>query len=204
MNKDKHKFFDGWAEKWDLSFYQDNEKRKKIDRLILSFNLEESTERILDLGCGTGIISERIINNYGESFEIYACDFSLKMLKQAKRKVCDKAIVICADAHYLPFKNEVFDTAILFSCFPHFDDKEKVLKEVRRVLKKDGQIIISHLLSRRQILNIHKKVGGAVSKDSLPPRKRMFEILNKVGFKIVDYKDRKGIYLLRAEKSVNF
>ena len=54
-----------------------------------------------------------------------------------------KGHFIQADAHFLPFRNEAFDTVVCYEVIEHVDSPRKVLKEIARVLKKGGRAIIS-------------------------------------------------------------
>jgi ubiquinone/menaquinone biosynthesis C-methylase UbiE len=192
------KFFDDLADSWDDLYYKDRQTRSKLDRLTPGFQISKGS-KILDLGCGTGIISARLSQSAGAKGTVIGCDYSFSMLKAAEKK--GKGIdFICADAHKLPFKTEYFDGVICFSCFPHFEDKPAVLREINRIIKPGGCLVISHLLSRRQINQVHRKVKAAVSGHMMLPKKQMVRALSKSGFRMLRFLDQEGLYLLRAEK----
>ena len=48
---------------------------------------------------------------------------------------------IIADAHFLPFKNEVFDKVVSYTCFEHSPNSLQFLKEQHRVLRKKGIVL---------------------------------------------------------------
>ena len=203
MKRRKRKFFDEVAQNWDNSFYKDKEINNRLNKLVLKFNIKKG-DKVLDLGCGTGVISERLSELTGERGEIFCCDFSFNMLKETKKKkkgVNGSPSLICADAHRLPFKESLFDSIICFSCFPHFGDKKKFLKEAGHILKKRGSLIISHLLSSAQIAEVHRRAKGAVSKDKMPSRQEMTTSFQKAKFKIVEFLDKEGFYLLHTKKN---
>jgi demethylmenaquinone methyltransferase/2-methoxy-6-polyprenyl-1,4-benzoquinol methylase len=196
--RDERRFFDDSACVWDKKHNADN--NHKLDKLIRKFGIKKGA-KIIDLGCGTGIISEKLSGLAGENGKILCCDFSINMLEVARKKAgLGDFSFICADAHELPFKSNFFDCTVCFSSFPHFENKKGVLKEANRVLKNGGSLIISHLLSSREIANVHRKAGHAVSKDKMPPKDTMIRDLVRTGFKILEFQDKKGLYLLRAEK----
>jgi SAM-dependent methyltransferase len=86
--------------------------------------------------------------------EIYFVDIDSELVKMARKNMkffgFRKAVVINGDIRYLPFKNEKFDIVIDFSTTDHlpFKDLKKTIKEVYRVLKKDGVFLIYSLNSK--------------------------------------------------------
>lgn len=190
MNK-KQLFFDNLACVWEELFYKDKEIIERLDKQILRWPIKNK-DVILDLGCGTGILEDRILK-IKKDVIIFGCDFSYSMLRILKEK--RNIFSVCGCAQTLPFKNNLFDVVICFSSFPHFDDKKKTIEEIKRVLKKDGFFIISHLLSSQQIVEVHKD-KEVVSSDSIPSEKWMRKELERVGFKLIEFEDREGIYYL--------
>ncbi len=90
--------------------------------------------KILDLGCGGG--------NYffkKENSEVYGIDLSVTALKSAKT-IYD--YVAQADAKHLPFEGNHFDYILSWDLFGHipFEEKDSVLKEIRRVMKNKAKI----------------------------------------------------------------
>ena len=199
MTVEKRKFFDDSACNWDDLFYRDKEINHRLNSLTLKFYVEKG-DRIIDLGCGTGIISERLSRLAGKKGKVFCCDFSIEMLGKAKEKGNQELDFVCLDAHKLTFRDNSFDSIICFSCFPHFEDKKEVMRETNRVLKKGGSFIISHLLSSREIAKIHRQAGKAVARDKMPSKKVMAVNLKKMGFIILEFLNKNGLFLLRAEK----
>lgn len=200
MKDKKHKFFQDLAGEWDRFFYKDNNNAKDLDALVKRFQIKKGL-RVADIGCGTGVISQRI-SKLGVNQKIIACDWSLNMLKEAQKKTRNKNIAfLCADAHNLPLQGSGCDRVILFSCFPHFDNKQRVLKEVNRILRRKGRCFICHLLSSKEIVYIHRRAGKAVAQDRMLAPKLMRALLKNSGFKILNYLDKKGLYFLEAEKT---
>jgi len=89
--------------------------------------------KILDLGAGTGLLSKYIHN------DIISLDVSINMLNKFKGKR------IQADMSNIPIKKETFDYILSFSALMNSDNVERTLNEIKRILKKDGKIIISYL-----------------------------------------------------------
>jgi len=91
------------------------------------------TERVLDVGCGWGRELVRLKNAVG-------MDVSLPFLKTAKNYV--KNDVVLTDAHHLPFRESSFDFIVISEVLEHVDSPPRVLRELRRVMKKKGKLLI--------------------------------------------------------------
>ncbi len=97
--------------------------------------IEKAHGKVIELGVGTGLN----LPLYREDVEVFGVDVSEEMLKKAKRKKSPARVkLVKADARFMPFPDESFDTAVstFFLCV--VSGKGKVLSEVRRVLKPGG------------------------------------------------------------------
>lgn len=98
---------------------------------------------MLDLGCGSGRNFEQV------KVKIVGIDFSKKMLgfaKQCKKERNIDAELVCGNLTNLPFEDETFDVCICIStlqCIEGKENRKKALKELHRVMKKNGEILIS-------------------------------------------------------------
>lgn len=93
--------------------------------------------RLLDIGCGNG----RNLKPFAErGFDCVGTDFSLGMLKNADEKV------VCCDASSLPFRDASFEYCLsiaVLHCIPSAKERYAALKELRRVLKVDGEALLT-------------------------------------------------------------
>ena len=108
--------------------------RKVILQKILSRYLKGKL-KILDIGCGAGF-STSLVNKK----EIIGLDKNKSALFYSRLLGIK---VVQGDAILLPFKDGVFDFIFLLDLLEHVEDDRKVLKEVKRVGKKGGLIIIT-------------------------------------------------------------
>ena len=99
----------------------------------------------------------------------------------------------------LPLVDADFDRVICFASFPHFANPVKALKQIHRVLKSAGTLVIAHLLSRDEIARHHAK-STVVLGDELPEEAAMRELMTQTGFCVRRLEDRPGRYLLIATK----
>jgi len=91
----------------------------------------------LDIGSGLGYNTLLLGKN---ASEIVAIDVLFP--KNNILKHCEKISLVIADAQFLPFREELFDTISLFSVIEHVTNQELALKEAFRVLKSNKELII--------------------------------------------------------------
>ncbi len=103
--------------------------------------------KILDLGCGTGLLSEFLQK------EIVGVDISFQMLQQAKSREC----VVQADMDVLPFHSAVFDAVFSFTSLQNLPSVNYVFGEVRRVLKKNRPFLFT-MLKKKFSSSVAEKV----------------------------------------------
>lgn len=98
---------------------------------------------VLDLGCGTGKFMQKF---YNETTKYYGLDLSNKQLSIAKRKINSNSVnFICCSAEDIPLPNNSIDVIIstwVLGTILEVDRRNKVLEEMKRVLKHDGNIYL--------------------------------------------------------------
>jgi SAM-dependent methyltransferase len=99
-------------------------------------------ERILDLGCGTGVLIQRLLQVSPE-IEVFGIDTSAEMLEIAKQKLPESVELKVGSADNLPFPSNYFDIVISTSAFHFFRDPSQALQEAKRVLKPNGRLVIT-------------------------------------------------------------
>ncbi len=114
---------------------------------------------ILDVGIGTG----KNIEFYDKEAKVIGIDFSEKMLEKAKEKLIKtdtKNITLKhMDAENLHFKDNSFDYVVTSCVFCSVPNPIKGLKEIRRVLKPTGRLImIEHVLSKNPVIALIEHV----------------------------------------------
>jgi len=94
---------------------------------------------VLEIGCGTGIVSLAIAPHAGE---VIGVDLSPSMIAQAEKKTHQAAFQNLsfqeADAYALPFEDESFDMVLLTNLLHVVAEPETVIQEACRVLRKSG------------------------------------------------------------------
>lgn len=136
-------YYDTIAEAYDELHGEEQANKLKI---ISKYISPKSGDRILDVGCGTGICS------------VWSCfsagiDPSFGLIKQAKKKGKN---FIQATSEYLPFKDHSFDYVISVTAIHLFKDIDKGLREIKRVGKE--RFIFSILKKSSKSEDIIKKI----------------------------------------------
>ncbi|WP_027399029.1 class I SAM-dependent methyltransferase [Anaerovorax odorimutans] len=199
---EKHRaYFNEKAEIWDqMMKHKPHEKLKEIFADLSISN--EST--VLDVGTGTGVMIPILKNLVGSSGNITAFDISEEMLLRAKLKNGEDSVnYVQGDIEDTSFETNTFDVIICNSCFPHFLNKQASVKEMARILKLNGRVIICHLSSRRELNSMHKSLGGVVGEDILPEDKDMILMFREAGFKDINIIDENDRYILTANFAMN-
>lgn len=129
-----HKF-----EKWFVNSDFCNFLQKKyFFRKFFDFIGKELEGGILEIGCGIGETTNLLSNKYKKSY-ITAIDYDIEQINIAKRNNKLKNVKFMqGDATNAKFKNSSFDYVIETDVFHHIKDYPKAIKEVCRVLKKNG------------------------------------------------------------------
>lgn len=194
----RRQFFDQRAARWD------GRPDRRFDTLLAArvlplFNLKKNRP-VLDVGCGTGVLLPHLRALAGPRSSITGVDFSGGMLRRAREIHGSSFRFVRATAHDMPFQTAAFHTVVSLNAFSHFPDKPAALTEMRRVLADGGKLIIAHTDSRRAVNARHKKIGGPIAGDSIPPDDALRAILRKAGFVRVKLLDAADIHVVEAFK----
>jgi len=196
---DKKEYFDHMSDIWDARFYTPD-LVKRLEYLVAQFELKKGTT-LLDVGTGTGGLLPLILKCVGSEGFITAIDFSKRMIQRARDKFKNRENLkfSITSIENLPFKAKFFDSVICFGAFPHFEDKEKALSEMHRVLKEGGKLFIAHALGSVELKNHHKGLSP-VAYDMLPEEAKMREMMKETGFMDVCVIDKEKCYICRGRK----
>jgi methionine biosynthesis protein MetW len=117
------------------SVYNDS----KLTSIYQVLNMLPKKGKVLDIGCFNGFLLERIVES--TSCEVYGVDAATEAIKICRKKGFE---VIEADVEKLiPFEDNFFDAVTGLEVIEHLADTDNFLIEVKRVLKKDGFLILT-------------------------------------------------------------
>jgi len=124
-----------------ISFGIDRSWRKKVEKLVVAVN----PKKIIDLATGTGDLAIQL--SQSSDAEIVGLDISNGMLEVGRKKIFEKKLseqikMVLGDSEKIPFSDNHFDAATVAFGVRNFENLEKGLSEILRVLKPGGVLVI--------------------------------------------------------------
>ena len=186
-----------------ISFGIDVKWRKKVLKMVANTN----PKTILDIATGTGDLAILMAQTQAE--KIIGLDISAGMLAVGQQKILDKNLskrieMVLADSENMPFEDQYFDAITVAFGVRNFENLEKGLAEILRVLKPNGLFVILETsvpdqTPYKQGYNFYSKnilpiIGKLFSKDDVaygylsesaaafPYGEALNNILKKIGF----------------------
>lgn len=152
MSEENRQYYDEFAD------WYENERHDGYHALIDDLESDLLSDfivgkRALEVGCGTGLIMNRI---RGRAERVVGIDISPNMLSQAAARGLDVAV---ADATSLPFDDETFDTVYSFKVLAHVQDIDLALREMTRVTRPGGHLVLE-FYNKMSLRYLAKRVGG--------------------------------------------
>ena len=126
--------------KKNLKTYKDNSviQNKMADKLISM--ISNNPKSILELGCGTGVLTEKLINKY--NFIKYNASDIVLECEPYIRKISDKINFIQSDIEEFEFK-EKYDLIISNATFQWIENLEPFIEKLKKQLNPNGELIFS-------------------------------------------------------------
>lgn len=188
--KKEKEFFDSLAPTWD-SF----ETMKEEDLLKVLSNLPDlKGKKVLDIGCGTGVITPLLASKSG--LPVLGIDLSSKMIEIAKQKYKNNACVSFLNANFLEYEGPSFDYAVIYNAYPHFLKPDDLARALDKHVNEGFAII--HSLGRKGLVKCHEGNGNELSRHLLSPKEeaKFFEPY----FELVKSNDDENHYALYFQK----
>lgn len=161
-------------------------------------NMElEKNDKVLDVGGGTGKLLENVLKKQPEA-EGYLLDKSWNMIKESSKINS----IVLGKACKNPFSSKSFDFILCTDALHHFENKKESLREMMRVLKPGGEIIILEMDGRSfitKIVKLGEKIFGEPSYFFDPNHLKTIFPKN---FDVKIYKINSYEYILRAKKKL--
>lgn len=151
----------------------------------------EMKGKVLEIGVGTG----KNIEYYHDAIEVTAIDFSSKMLLRARNraKSLRKSVDLREmDAQNMAFSDNTFDYVVATCVFCSVPDPVKGFKEIRRVLKPTGKVLlIEHVRSEEKVLGLLMDIMNplVVNFYGANINRRTEENIKKSGFSQIEVKN---------------
>jgi ubiquinone/menaquinone biosynthesis C-methylase UbiE len=124
-----------------------NQGNERMNLATISHMQLSNGAKVLEIGMGNGFFVEKVLSR-AEEVKYFGCDISLTMINEANRindrRVRSKqACFVHANAERLPFEDEFFDCVATVNTIYFWERADTVISEIKRVLKKWGQIVIT-------------------------------------------------------------
>lgn len=98
---------------------------------------------VLDVASGSGYGSEILLRT-GKAKKVYGIDISKEAIVYSKNKYKSKNIeFLQGDCRNIPLNDKIADIVVSFETIEHIEEQEQFMKEIKRVIKKDGLLVIS-------------------------------------------------------------
>ena len=144
-------FFNALAEKWD-DIAENNDSL--IDFIVKYADIKPE-DKVLDIGCGTGILESRILQYNPQ--KILAVDISENMFLKA-RKIYIGAAIEFRNADIYSLQETEFNKAFIFNAYPHFLNRRLLAERVSSCLKAGGRFLVAHDHSRSAVNARHADI----------------------------------------------
>jgi ubiquinone/menaquinone biosynthesis C-methylase UbiE len=132
------------APRYHKKWAKDNTGPFKSTAKLVSMAKIRHGYKVLDLACGTGVVTKQILKKVGSSGQVTGIDSSQTAIKIAKNwnNSTPNVNFVISDAEHIGF-NEKFDAVTCQYALFFFPNTNAVLKQVRYCLKKNGVLAIS-------------------------------------------------------------
>ncbi len=142
--------FEAWARTYDRSllnyFLFQPSSHMFLEELAHWHKDHATTFDILDIGCGTGTFLAMIAASSLPARSLVGLDYAMEMCLQASKKAgaagVERMPFIHGDSEHLPFADSSFDIVTCANSFHHYPNQQAVVREMRRVLRPGGRLMI--------------------------------------------------------------
>jgi ubiquinone/menaquinone biosynthesis C-methylase UbiE len=132
------------------------------------------SDRVLDLGCGTGIVARVLRERLGGAARITGIDVSARMIEKA-RSLAPEIEWHEGNALELPFAERSFDVVLCQQMLQFVPDLGKALREIRRILVPRGRLVASAWRSRGE-QPLHDSLGRIAERHLGKPNDKRFAL----------------------------
>jgi ubiquinone/menaquinone biosynthesis C-methylase UbiE len=186
------KYFDNLAKKEKESYKQVGwtSRKSMMAKFNTALKIVEINEEdyVLDIGCGNGMFEKVFMAKYSKP--IYAIDISDEELKLAKKR-CPECWYEKLSITDIAYPDETFNVIFCIGVLQNFNGSvDKTLKEIYRVLRKDGEIFIITLDSKCKVPDNKLNLRTYVPEDLM---KKMENIgFERISYGAIDTRKSKG------------
>jgi malonyl-CoA O-methyltransferase len=182
-------FFDRWALSYDFQGLQALAYRPVHDA-ILARLADAAPSTIIDLGCGTGQLTRRLLERFPEA-TVVAVDYSAGMLSEAAQRLdlnsSGRCALVRADAERLPVASSSTDLVVCTESFHWYRDQATALEGLADILRPGGRLLIASIATVTRLgddlVRRMTSISGRPIR-AVPPD-RLRGMLERSGFEVV-------------------
>ncbi|MDG4763506.1 methyltransferase domain-containing protein [Solwaraspora sp. WMMD406] len=182
---------------------------ERLTELMLEKLQARPNDRVLDIGCGMGTPAIRIANSVGG--EVVGITVSHEQVKRATARadaegLSGRVSFRYADAADLPFEPASFDAVWALESIIHMPDRLQVLREIARVIRPGGRVVLTDFFERapipeqkRAVVNKFRSnwvIGPMVTIDDYP------RLVREAGLRLVELSDISGQVMRRTLEGI--
>ena len=147
MKETTQKWFKEWSNEYDQTLGKIKRHHEMLDLAVEMSNVKDG-EQILDIGCGTGLLSLKFLK--AAECKVDGIDLSGDMLNIWKDKIeklnlSNRVKIKIEDAAKLEFENSTFDIIASTVTLHHLFNKQPTINKIYKLLKPEGRFIIGDL-----------------------------------------------------------
>ena len=143
----------------------------------------DAPRRVLDVGCGTGLLLRLLAGRLPGAEELVGIDAASGMIDVAESKADDPRLGFSVGlAEHLPYPEQSFDLVVSTTSFDHWEDQIVGLRECARVLAPSGHLVLTDLFS---MLLIPTMLAG--HRDRARTRHRAEALMKAAGFRSLQW-----------------
>ncbi len=181
-SRSNRQFYDRIAPVYDQVFVEHEQHADRMVELLQSdLAGQADTTRVLDIGCGTGLLSRKLGDR---GFDVTGLDISFESLRLLQQSAAN-VHAVHADGARLPFTADAFQAVVSLGSWRHFPDPRAVMTEIARILRPDGLLVIGYF---------PPSLGGAIHQGRGVWRKMMTRLYQGV-IRRLGYVDRTDLSL---------
>lgn len=183
----------GFIGKTLISAFFDTFNAKLLNFALAKVDVQED-DKVLDIGFGPGTLIYKMAKNITTGC-VYGIDISMDMVNKACQKnlkfiESKKVELKQGSVEDIPFENDFFDKLCTLNTIYFWPDPEKSIREIHRVLRTDGMLLIGFRIKEQFQNNPYTQTGF-----NLYTEEDVRSLLEKAGFREVEIIHKKALFV---------
>ncbi len=149
MKRTAREEFEAWAAGYDrslMNYFLFGPSYRILLAELVRWERTRQPFHLLDIGCGTGTFAA-MVAGAGLPARVVGLDYAAGMCRMASEKAhaagaADRVSFLNADSEHLPFAAGSFDAVTCSNSFHHYPHQDQAVREMRRVLRPGGRLVI--------------------------------------------------------------